>query len=223
MSGCCEVVVAGEKLLLFPQKFLIWEAESLLLVSDCHFGKAAHFRKEGLAIPQTDDIADLHLLFEVARQFQLKTMLILGDLFHSDWNNTLAHLKAHFSRPGIPELWLCLGNHDKFSVEFYKNLGFQQVDAAFKLGPFLFTHEPIENSEKYNLSGHVHPGIKLAGKGRQQLNLPCFYFGKQTGLLPAYGSFTGRHTLRAQPEDQIFALTGDSVLRVSGSSIRRRH
>ncbi len=220
MSGKLDAVVAGETFTLFPQKFLIWEAQSLLLVSDCHFGKSAHFRKEGLAIPQTNDPAELHLLFDVANRFQMKTILILGDLFHSDWNNALSHLKAHFTTPGIPEMWLCLGNHDKFSVDFYQKLGFQKVNQEFNIGPFLFTHQPVEGSEKYNLSGHVHPGIKLAGKGRQWLNLPCFHFGKQAGLLPAYGSFTGRHLLKVKPDDQVFALTGDSVLRVPSPSKR---
>lgn len=61
--------------------------------------------------------------------------------------------------------------------------------------------------EPYTLSGHLHPGITLSGKGRQRLRLPCFWFGAQTGILPAFGAFTGLADIQPRQGDQIFATT----------------
>ena len=64
----------------------------------------------------------------------------------------------------------------------------------------------------YNLAGHVHPSIKLRGKARQSLRLPCFYFSDQNGLLPAFGKFTGTAIIRPKKTDQIFAPVSDSEI-----------
>ncbi len=39
----------GERLCLFADKALFWERESMLVVSDLHFGKEAAFRRAGRA------------------------------------------------------------------------------------------------------------------------------------------------------------------------------
>lgn len=58
------------------------------------------------------------------------------------------------------------------------------------------------------LAGHVHPAYTLHGRGRQRLRLPCFVLGDEVRLLPAFGSFTGTMTFRAEP-DQRIVVVGD--------------
>ena len=43
----------------------------------------------------------------------------------------------------------------------------------------------------YVLAGHLHPGVRLHGPGRQSVRLPCFAFGRNAALLPAFSEFTG--------------------------------
>lgn len=223
MSRPTEALVAGEKLWLFPQKFLVWEAQSLLVVSDCHFGKAGHFRKEGLAVPAINEVVQFEWLMDMARQLSVQKVLFLGDLFHSDWNHALSHLAPSLLAASNPELWLCLGNHDRFPQAFYSELGINKVENAFELGPFLFTHEQEVMQNRYNISGHVHPGIQLSGKGRQHLKVPCFYFSNFFGLMPAFGEFTGNHTIVPEKGDQVFAITTESVLPLANAqAITRR-
>ena len=46
------VHVAGEDLLLLPEKAVYWPAEQMLIVADIHFGKAASFRALGVPVPR---------------------------------------------------------------------------------------------------------------------------------------------------------------------------
>ena len=81
--------------------------------------------------------------------------------------------------------------------------------------PFLFTHYPVSESGHFNMAGHVHPGVRLGGSGGQRLRLPCFYKSKDSLILPAFGAFTGKHTIRPTKEDQVFAIADGEVLPIS--------
>ena len=49
---------------------------------------------------------------------------------------------------------------------------------------------------------------------RQRLRLPCFYFGERSGVLPAFGAFTGLSMLRPANGDHCFVIAEDQVLAV---------
>ena len=40
--------------------------------------------------------------------------------------------------------------------------------------PFSFTHQK-EETNYYNLSGHIHPGYRINGMAREGITVPCFY------------------------------------------------
>src|SRR6185436_15640126 len=44
-------VVAGEELLLLPERAAYWPAKRALFVADYHLGKAASFRSAGIPLP----------------------------------------------------------------------------------------------------------------------------------------------------------------------------
>ena len=58
----------------------------------------------------------------------------------------------------------------------------------------------------YFFSGHLHPGIRIRGMGKQSLQFPCFYFGGQYAILPAFGRFTGTVSIDPLPESNVFAI-----------------
>ena len=53
------------------------------------------------------------------------------------------------------------------------------------------------------LAGHVHPCAVLAGAAGQRKRLPCFWFGPDVGVLPAFGEFTGQAEVRAKEGDRV--------------------
>ena len=46
------VRIAGETMLLLPEKALYWPAQHMLVIADIHFGKAAAFRALGVPVPR---------------------------------------------------------------------------------------------------------------------------------------------------------------------------
>jgi uncharacterized protein len=101
-------------------------------------------------------------------------------------------------------------------VQQYKRLSIQVHESPLTINGLILSHEPMDSipSGKYNLAGHIHPGIHLRGKARQTLTLPCFYFGANHGLLPAFGSFTGLACVKPKKNDRVYVVVGETVKRV---------
>ena len=66
-------------------------------------------------------------------------------------------------------------------------------------------------TDNYPIAGHVHPAVTLSGNGRA-ITLPCFYFGRDYALLPAFGEFTGTAVVRPRPGEGVFVLAGDEIV-----------
>jgi len=109
-----------------------------------------------------------------------------------------------------------MGNHDIMSTLQYDRHNVKVHREELRIGSLWLTHEPAEqpSPDFYNLAGHIHPGARLFGKGRQALLLPCFYFGKQQGILPAFGSFTGLYPVKVVKGDQVFVIAEGEVIEV---------
>jgi uncharacterized protein len=209
-----EVSLAGERVVLHPHRALYWPRLRWLVVSDLHLGKAAHFRKGGVALPEGHDAATLARLAALVQQYTPERLLILGDLFHSSHNSNWAPFAAWATEQPCA-LHLVKGNHDILAERRYAEAGLQVCHDTLEEGPFVFCHEPEERPGCYVLGGHIHPGVVLSGRGRQHLRLPCFAFGPQRGLLPAFGTNTGTFTLEPDATHRIYATTDRAVLDVS--------
>lgn len=59
----------------------------------------------------------------------------------------------------------------------YVEAGIRLMSVMQVESKILFSHEP-SNKGLFNVHGHLHPAIRLKGKGRQKLELPCFLKGK---------------------------------------------
>jgi len=237
-------------------------------LSDLHFGKTGHFRKAGIAVPQSVYREDLLRLLSLIQYFQPRQLLVVGDLFHSRENKELNLFRRW--RDDFPDLGIRLiqGNHDILHEDWYEAAGITVSREMLRMGEFAFIHDitewtgrgrsgerPIYPSEAkgtneegrgeagptkfqaaalwsgrtgmggesgttdgpeaaeepvsttpYFFSGHLHPGIRIRGMGKQSLQFPCFYFGGQYAILPAFGRFTGTVSIDPLPESNVFAI-----------------
>lgn len=203
---------SDQHLQLHPDKTVYWEEESILLISDTHFGKATHFRKAGIPIPSDAGQVGLLRLAEAIQRSQPREVIFLGDLFHSELNSEWLHFKELLKQFKTTSFTLVQGNHDILDDISYKNVHFN-VRQTMDIGPFVLSHEPIEETTQlYNICGHIHPGVRMRGAGRQSLRLPCFYFGQTRGIMPAFGEFTGLHILDLKRDDKVFIIAGEEVI-----------
>lgn len=208
--------ILGEKFELLPQKALFWKSKKILLLADMHLGKVNHFRKAGIPVPAKANTKNYETLIDLVLQTKPERMICVGDLFHSHYNSdweTVGQFTKNFSQLSVE---LVTGNHDILSDLQYKRHAISVHSQVLKIEKFSLNHFPAETAEsgQYTLSGHVHPGVLLRGKGRQALTLPCFYFGEQQGYLPAFGMFTGLARMRPNKTDQVFVIADGSVIKV---------
>jgi DNA ligase-associated metallophosphoesterase len=204
-----------QHLILHPERALFWKDKNLLIVADPHFGKAQIFRSNGIPVPKGTTAGDLDRLSHLIDQLQPTSLLFLGDLIHDRIDNYLEFsrlLDQWRRRHNNVQLYLVTGNHDRFSKKSLAYFRFDQVAAEISMNPFVFTHKPKLGNAFYGIAGHLHPAVYLKGKGHLKENLPCFCFGTRNALLPAFGSFTGKHVIQPTRDDKIFVIAGDEVL-----------
>lgn len=213
------ITLQGQSFQMHFSGTLFWIEKSILLISDVHLGKVSHFRKYGAAVPQRAVQQNFHAMNTAIDFFKPKSVIFLGDLFHSSLNKEW-ELFEGWVRSKHLEITLVSGNHDIISPLKYEDLGVTVV-SEFLIGEFLLTHHPEEREGYFNFSGHIHPAIRLSGLGRQSVRLPCFYKTANQMILPAFGEFTGSHTLEPCKGCQVFVMLGDAVLPVPIKEVKK--
>ncbi|MEM9077596.1 MAG: ligase-associated DNA damage response endonuclease PdeM [Bacteroidota bacterium] len=204
--------IQGELFDFHPHGGVFWREKSLLLISDVHLGKVAHFRKFGAAVPRKAVHKNYVLLDEIVNHFKPFQVCFLGDLFHSSLNKEW-ELFENWVAKTPAEVILVAGNHDIISPNKFEQLGVPIFEELL-LDNFLLTHHPEEREGYFNFCGHIHPAVRLQGFGRQRLKLPCFFKTDSQMILPAFGEFTGTYVLQPKKEDEVFVIVENEVVKI---------
>ncbi len=212
------VEIAGESVLLLPEKALYWPARDWLLVADVHLGKSASFRAMGVPVPGGTTGETLARLDAAIARTAPREIIFLGDFLHSRQARTPGVLEAaaawRATHAGLA-MTLVRGNHDRHAGDPPAALRIDTVGEPFTAGPFVLCHHPEPRPEGYVLAGHLHPAVRVSGRGRDSLRLPCFHFTACVGCLPAFGAFTGTALVSREAGDRCFAVADDRVIDVS--------
>lgn len=217
VHGDLAIEVVGETLVLLPEGALFWKQELTLLIADLHWGKAAAFRAGGIPVPAGTTSEAIRRLDMLVKRTHARRVVFLGDFLHAkagrsrdmfralgDWCATLV---------GV-DLLLVRGNHDRRAGDPPAELRILCVDAPYLAHPFIFAHHPTTSPDGYVLAGHVHPGVRIYGPARQAERLPCFVIGTRSGILPAFGAFTGLGIIKPAVGDRIFVIAEDRVMQL---------
>lgn len=209
--------ISNNTFLLSADRCIFWEDNKTLILSDLHLGKAGHFRKSGIAIPQAVFKEDMQRLVTLLQHFKPQQVIIIGDMFHSEsnkehdfflkWRNDFSALPIH----------LVKGNHDILKEEWYALANITIHTCEMIIGDFIFVHDVNDctaTDNGYVFSGHIHPSITVRGLGKQALSFPCFYFGKQYAVLPAFGKFTGTYGIEPKAGETVFALVKQTIIQL---------
>jgi DNA ligase-associated metallophosphoesterase len=206
------IKINAQDFILHPSGAVFWVQQSMVLIADVHLGKLTHFRKHGAAIPLVAGYKNLESLTEVVNHFQPKTVCFLGDLFHSvlnsEWENFAKWIDYTASK-----VVLIIGNHDVIPPYLFEDIGVEVLEEQI-IGDFYLTHHPTEHKTLFNFCGHIHPGVKMRGVGRQIMKLACFFKTKNQMIFPAFGNFTGKYILEPTKKDEVFVLGDGEVMPV---------
>ena len=209
------VEAGGESFVLLPERAVWWPARRSLLVADAHVGKAVSFRRWGVPVPRGTTSETLDLLTQLVERHAAERIVFLGDFLHSRRAHapaTLAALARWRSRHAALQLSLVRGNHDDRAGDPPAALGFEVVDEPLRVDGIALCHYPKPRAGAYVLAGHLHPCSTLGGRAHDRVRLPCFHFGTEVGVLPAFGSFTGMHPMAAGQGARIFVIAGESIV-----------
>lgn len=212
-----EIELAGRPLVLLPDKAAFLPDERCLLIADAHVGKAVSFRRLGVPVPQGTTTETLARLSTLVAQTDARRVIFLGDFLHSERSHavaTLAALERWRRAHAALELTLVRGNHDERAGDPPARLSIEVVDEPLMIGGLALCHHPRPVPNAYVLAGHWHPCVSVGGRAFDRLRLPCFWFGADVGVLPAFGAFTGMQPVRPAAGDRLYAVAEGRVLRL---------
>ena len=208
-----EVNIEGESFYLLHLRAVYRPSVSELIISDVHLGKAAHFRKKGIAMPAQSHLKDIDRLHYLLDTWQPKSVIFLGDLFHSDYNREWLWFKSILLQYPDIQFKLVVGNHDVLPESEYNIPNLKRYE-LIEEAKFIFSHAPVERPGKLNFCGHIHPGLRITGTARQSIKLPCFYLDKEHFILPAFGDLTGLYLLDRKKTASYFLVTAETIVKL---------
>jgi uncharacterized protein len=208
------IELCAERVLLSPERALIWHNRSCLVIADPHFGKDDVFRRAGIALPRGPAIADLQRIAHILNTHQLERLIVLGDFLHAATRAGDAFLSAfRIWRQSYAQLSIDVvaGNHDRREPreKWTPLLNWHAVPIIDP--PFVFAHEPAAHSNGYVLAGHLHPTVNLPDVNRA-LRVPVFWQRTDSMVLPSFGSFTGGANIAPAPGDRLYAVAPERVV-----------
>lgn len=194
MTGALPITLAGEAVVLLPERALWWPRERALFVADVHLGKAASFRALGQPVPAGTTRDNLDRLSGLVNALGARSLVVLGDFLHAataQQAQVIDPVLAWRERHAALRCLLVRGNHDSHAGDPPAALRFDIVNEPFRVGPFAACHHPQQVAGAMVLAGHLHPAVQLRGRGLDRLRLACFCEGENWLILPAFGAFTG--------------------------------
>lgn len=210
-----EVEISSRKYVLDYRKALFDLESQMLILADLHVGKSAHFRKSGFSMPDYGFQNDLTRLVELMEEYEPRKLMILGDLYHSHMNDEYHKWHGIMDRFKNCAFHLIIGNHDRSSLKNNPFLEEFALHENLQENGVLFSHEPKECLKEINFCGHIHPGVRLTGLGKQSLSLPCFHLSRNQLVFPAFSQLTGLAYVHPKERDKIYACLENKVMQLS--------
>lgn len=214
MNSSIKTVIGGTEVVLLGEKALYWPAGKTACVADVHFGKAAAYRALHQPVPTGTTAANLASLDRILESYDVERLVFLGDFFHAPSSISppvIEALSAWRRRNRRLDCILVRGNHDRRAGDPPLELEVTVTNEPSLLGPFALRHTPGSHATHYVLAGHVHPTIRLRGKGKERFLLPCFQVDDGMTVLPAFGEFTGGHPVRRTAKSRFFITDGSHI------------
>ena len=211
MEQSLKLNIQEEEFIFDDRRAIYWPRKKTLILADLHWGKTHYLRQHGVAISDNVLEADLQRLRQLIEDYEVRTLLVLGDLIHHEKSlePDLVEKLTRFRHDNPCELILLKGNHDRYT-SFPPSWGIIE-ESEFKLGSFLFHHEYSKTQRKFQFSGHIHPMIRLRA-GNDSLRFPAFILSEKFCHLPAFSYLTGGQDIRLTQNEKGIVITKEGLV-----------
>jgi putative SbcD/Mre11-related phosphoesterase len=175
------------------RRALFIESEALLAVADLHLGYAWAHRFNGQLMPVDGGHPGAQLLGQMAAEYHAKKLVILGDIMHQavPVPQAVDEVRGLLTLRDQLELILLAGNHDRRLETVLAKLapGFElRKEYSMRGMRLLHGDQPLCNLEAGErfIIGHEHPAIILGDGVSTSAKFPCFLYGEEGIILPAF-------------------------------------
>ena len=180
---------AGHAFAALPRGALFWPERRALIVADLHFEKASWFAAGGQMLPPYDSLATLAALGRLFAAHDPDEIWCLGDSFHDSEGCERLPAEAQALLRGFTArcrwTWIT-GNHDAALVDHCGGAVVEETE----VDGLVLRHEADPRETRPELSGHFHPKLRVAVRGRLVARR-CFVASATKLILPAFGALTG--------------------------------
>ena len=180
---------ANEELRLVHGRALYWPRENALLLADLHLEKASFFARHGQMLPPYDSRETLERVALAVRETGARRVYCLGDSFHDSPGpgRMEPHAAGMLDALTRATEWVWItGNHD---VAPEGSIG-GTLATELALSGMVLRHKAEPGETRPELSGHYHPRLTVAARGRRVARA-CLVASESRLILPAFGSLTG--------------------------------
>jgi uncharacterized protein len=184
-----DVNINGVRLVARATGTLWWPEARLLCVSDLHFGKSERAaRRRNVFLPPYETTETLERLAREIAALDPARVVCLGDSFDDDaCAGAISAMDADRLRTlmsGRDWIWI-EGNHDSA-----RGAPGGSHAREMRLGGLVFRHEPSRGGAAGEVSGHLHPKIRVRTRATTLVRR-CFLADQRRIMLPAFGAYTG--------------------------------
>lgn len=214
IRGAISIDLAGERVVLCPQRALWWPARRTLIIADPHLGKDDTFRRAGVPVPASLAQADYARLSLLIDTLDATRLVVLGDFYHArpdPRDHGQSALRAWRAARAALDVVIVRGNHDVHAGPPPAELGLRTVDEGEPDPPWVYRHHPGGDARGVVLAGHLHPGVTVMLGRREGRRLPCFHVEPGCVVLPAFGRFTGTSRADVSSAGTVYAVSDDAV------------
>jgi uncharacterized protein len=203
------------------KKALFWASRNALIVADLHLEKGSWYAARGQMLPPYDSRATLDQLEHLLALTDAREVWCLGDNVHDagGWDRLDVDLAKRLAALSAARDWhWIIGNHDGALDEApAAAMGGTIHDEALVDG-LILRHEANVTERRPELSGHYHPKVRLAARGKS-VTRPCFVRSEAKLILPAFGAYTGGLDVRDVAIKSCVGNRADAVLESGGQAV----
>jgi uncharacterized protein len=179
----------GHEFAIVGKTALYWPARNALIVADLHLEKASWFAARGQMLPPYDSHATLSRIAALVSETGSQELWCLGDNFHDSdgverMGDAARALLADLTA-ALDWRWI-IGNHDPALPDSVGG----RVLAEAQCDGLILRHQAEAGEARAELSGHYHPKLRVAARGRG-VSRPCFALSNTRLILPSFGALTG--------------------------------
>lgn len=210
-----QLALQNVNLTLDYRRALFIDAFKMLIISDSHFGQVGQVQNAGQTMNIDPLEQDIERMKQLISEYGPKQVVFVGDLFDQNPNNAVRVFFTLMQELSFVSFVLVQGKGDMMDAGIYSSIGIQVVP-ILEQGLFVLVNDVSTIAQtdpsKYYISGYLHPGVLISGKGTNQAQLPCFYMGTTYSILPAFGSLTGLQIINGTPQDTIVFILEDELV-----------